>query len=111
MKHIVKFSGGAASAVVAKLVIDEFGHDDVILLYSDTKSEHPDADRFRDQVCKFLGHEMTVVADGRDIWELIDDSHTLPGQFMPFCTQLLKQRPSERFLKSLGEDFISYLGF
>ncbi|NTW98347.1 MAG: hypothetical protein HGB35_00105 [Geobacteraceae bacterium] len=27
MKHIVKFSGGAASAVVAKLVIEQFGHD------------------------------------------------------------------------------------
>ncbi|NTU67994.1 MAG: phosphoadenosine phosphosulfate reductase family protein [Chlorobiaceae bacterium] len=111
MKHVVKFSGGAASAVVAKLVIDEIGHDDVILLYSDTKSEHPDADRFRAQICDFLKHEMTVVADGRDLWELIDDNHTLPGQFMPFCTQLLKQRPSDRFLKALGEDFISYLGF
>ena len=111
MKHVVKFSGGAASAVVAKLVIEEFGHDDVILLYSDTKSEHPDADRFRMQVCKFLEHDMTVVADGRDLWQLIDDNHTLPGQFMPFCTQLLKQRPAERYLKTLTEEYTSYLGF
>ena len=111
MKHIVKFSGGAASAVVAKIVLDRHGKNDVILLYSDTRSEHPDADRFRAQVCDFLGKEMTVVADGRDIWQLIDDSHTLPGNFMPFCTQRLKQRPSDRFLKTIAEEYTCYLGF
>ena len=111
MKHIVKFSGGAASAVMAKLVIEEYGHKDVILLYSDTKSEHPDADRFRAEVCKYLEHEMTVVADGRDLWQLIDDNYAIPGNFMPFCTRELKQVPSTRFLQSLGEEYIEYLGF
>jgi hypothetical protein len=110
MKHIVKFSGGAASAVVAKLVIDEYGHDDVILLYSDTKSEHPDADRFRVQVCKFLNHEMTVVADGRDLWELIEHFHVLPSMLMPYCTTTLKQRPADKFLKEVGDHTV-YLGF
>jgi hypothetical protein len=111
MKHVVKFSGGAASAVVAKIVIDEQGHDDVILLYCDTKSEHPDADRFRLQVCDYLRHEMTVVSDGRDIWQLIDDEHCLPSHFIPFCTRILKAEPSDKFLKSINEEFIEYLGF
>jgi hypothetical protein len=110
MKHVIKFSGGAASAVVAKMVIDEQGHEDVILLYSDTKSEHPDADRFRAQVCEYLQHEMTVVADGRDLWELIDHFKLLPSVHTPYCTMYLKQRPSERFLKNMG-DYVQYLGF
>ena len=111
MKHIVKFSGGAASAVVAKIILDRYGKEDVILLYSDTKSEHPDADRFRAQVCGYLGKEMMVVEDGRDIWNLIDDEHCLPSNFIPFCTRILKQKPSEKFLASLGEEYIEYLGF
>jgi len=111
IKHIVQFSGGAASAYVAKLVIDKFGKENTILLHHDTKAEDPDTYRFLEQISNYLDHEITDVSDGRSLWELIEDTHCIPNYFMPFCTQTLKLKPAEKFYKSLSEPFIQYNGF
>lgn len=114
MKHIVLFSGGLSSSYVAYLVLKEFGHKDVVLLHTPTFSENHDADTFRCQVARYLKHPLTEWGDGRDVWELSRDNHCIPGQFIPFCTQLLKQKMKEEFykyLKEQNEDFIEYVGF
>lgn len=109
MKHIVLFSGGAASSYVAYLVAQE--HKDTILLHTPTFSEHRDADRFRCQVARYIGLPITVWGDGRDIWELIDDNNCLPSQFIPFCTRILKQEAAEEYYKTLNDDYTLYLGY
>ena len=111
MKHIVQFSGGAASAYVAKIVLDEHGHENTILLWHDTKAEHPDTYRFIKEVSEYLEKEITEESDGRDLWEVIEDNNCLPSSFIPFCTRILKAEPAERFLKSICEPFILYNGF
>lgn len=114
MKHIVLFSGGLSSSYVAYLVIKEFGHKDVVLLHTPTFSENHDADTFRCQVARYLKHPITEWGDGRDVWELSEDNHCIPGQFIPFCTQQLKQKMKEeyyKYLKEQGENFIEYIGF
>ena len=111
MKHIVQFSGGAASAYVAKLTINEFGKDNVILLHHDTKAEDPDTYRFIDQVSNYLDKEILDVSDGRSLWEVIEDGNCLPSHFIPFCTQVLKLKPAERFYKTITESFVTYNGF
>jgi 3'-phosphoadenosine 5'-phosphosulfate sulfotransferase (PAPS reductase)/FAD synthetase len=110
MKHVVQFSGGKGSTVVAKMVIDQYGHDDVILMHHDTKAEDHDTYRFIQDVSKHLKHPVTDVSDGRSLWELVE-KYGFPSQFMPFCTEKLKQIPAKKFLKSLKEDFILYNGF
>lgn len=111
MLHVVQFSGGAASAYVAKLVIDQYGKENTILLFHDTKAEDEDARRFRDEVADYLGLAVTEVSDGRSLWELIDDNHCLPSFHIPFCTTKLKQEPGERFIRSLSSEFTLYNGF
>ena len=112
MKHIIQFSGGAASAYVAYLVVKEHGKENTILLFHDTKAEHKDSYRFRSQVSEFLGIPITECSDGRDLWEVIKDNNCLPSQFIPFCTRILKQEPAEKFLKLLCNDkYILYNGF
>lgn len=111
MKHIVLFSGGAASSYVAYLVAQEQRKEDIILLHTATYSEHKDADRFRNEVAEYLDLKIKNVADGRNIWELIDDNQCLPSQFIPFCTRILKQEQSEKFYKTLNEDYILYFGY
>jgi hypothetical protein len=111
MKHIVLFSGGAASSYVAWLVAQEQSKKDVILLHTPTHSEHKDADRFRCQVARYIGLPITVWGDGRDIWDLIDDNSCLPSQFIPFCTRILKQEMAEEYYKTLDDDFTVYVGF
>jgi len=111
MKHIIQFSGGAASSYVAWLIAQKYDKKDIILLFHDTKTEHPDAYRFRKQVSEFIGIEITEASDGRNLWELIEDNHSLPSQFIPFCTRILKQEPAEKFYNFMKEEFILYNGF
>ena len=111
MKHIVLFSGGANSSYAAWLVAQKYKREDIILLHTPTYSEHPDADRFRKQVSQFLNIPVTVQADGRNIWDLIKDNHCLPSDRIPFCSRILKLEQSEKFYKTLNDDFIVYLGY
>jgi 3'-phosphoadenosine 5'-phosphosulfate sulfotransferase (PAPS reductase)/FAD synthetase len=88
MKHIVQFSGGAASSYVAWLIAQKEKKEDITLLFHDTKIEHEDATRFRTQVADFIGLPITEISDGRDLWELIDYNNALPSSFIPFCTRV-----------------------
>ncbi|MGN0428034.1 MAG: hypothetical protein ACI4F0_09560 [Agathobacter sp.] len=114
MKHIVLFSGGTSSAYVAYMVLQEQKKEDVVLLHTPTYSENHDADTFRHSVARYLGMPITEWGDGRNLWELIKDNNCIPGYFVPFCTQQLKQKMKEeyyKYLAEIGEDFIEYVGF
>lgn len=112
MKHIVMFSGGAASSVVAKIVADEHPND-TILLHTPTGAEHEDADRFRQQVADFIGLPITVEAANKTLWEMVESYKQIPNDSIPYCTERLKLIPQDRYLKRLEkqkESFIIYLG-
>ena len=110
MKHICLFSGGAGSAYMSYLVAQKY-QQDTVLLFHQTFSEHPDADRFRNQISKHIGIPITEKSDGRNLWQLIDDNFCLPSTFIPFCSRILKQEQAEKYYKSLTEDFILYIGY
>jgi hypothetical protein len=111
MKHIILFSGGAASSYMADLVAKEHDGKDVVLLHTPTHAEHPDADRFREQVSRHIGIPMTIQADGRSLWELIDDQGILPNHFAPYCTRILKMETRVKFCDQLDDDYILYFGY
>lgn len=111
MKHIIQFSGGLASAYVAHLCIEEFGKNNCILLNHDTRIEHSDTGKFKNDVCNYLGVDMIELSDGRDLWDLIVDQKALPSNFIPFCTRILKQEQGFKFLKTFKDKFVLYNGF
>ena len=114
MKHIILFSGGASSSYMAWLVAQEVSKEDIVLLHTPTGAEHPDADRFRQEVADYIGIEITEVSSGLNLWKCIIKNNCLPSQFIPFCTRVLKVEPAEKYYKELllqGEDFIIYVGF
>lgn len=113
IKHIVMFSGGAASSVVAKMVAEKYPKD-TILLHTPTGAEHPDADRFREQVAQFIGLPITVESAKKTLWEYVESWKYIPNMsFQNKCTEQVKIDPQNRFLKRLerqGTDYIQYLG-
>lgn len=111
MKHIVLYSGGANSSLVAYLLSRQFDKKDIILLHTPTYSEHPDADRFRNEFADFVGLPITVQADGRDIWQLIKDHHCLPSDRIPFCSEELKTIQSYKFYNTMADEFVVYYGY
>lgn len=107
-KQIVMFSGGASSSYLAKLVVEEYGKENTILLHTPTYAESPDADRFRKQVAEYLGMEITEESLGKDLWTLIEDNNCLPSFHIPFCTTELKIKMSRRYWKRLKEQGIEF---
>ena len=113
MKHVVLYSGGASSAYMAYLVLQEQKKEEVVLLHTPTFTEGHDADTFRCRVARRLGVPITEWGDGRDLDELLEEQKAIPGQFLPFCIVELKQKMREeyfKYLKSQNQDFIEYVG-
>ena len=111
VKHVVLFSGGAASSYVAWLVAELYGREDTILLFNDTQAEHPDAYRFRREVAAYIGLPITEASSGESLWQCMVRNHALPSNRIPFCTGDLKLGPRRRYLKALDEPYILYNGF
>ncbi len=108
LNHIVGFSGGAASAVCAKIVTELYNN--VTLLFHNTNTEPKDNDRFRAEVAKFLSLPITEDSDGRDIWELFDDTGYLGNGRNTMCSRILKQERSLNYLLA-HQPAILYIGF
>lgn len=107
-KHIVAFSGGLASAVVAQMIAKK--HDNPILLFHDTKTEPEDNYRFRKEVSTLLDLPITERSDGRDIWQLFKDESYLGNARNTMCSRILKREQSIKFCKE-NLPCIIYFGF
>jgi hypothetical protein len=106
MKHVVMFSGGIGSWMTAKRVVEQFGPEDVILLFSDVKgdTENPhigedeDTYRFIEEASKMLGAELVTLVEGRNIWEVFKDRKFLGNSRLAPCSHELKQKPAKKWI-------------
>lgn len=123
MKHIVCFSGGAGSALVALEVARRHGTENLVLLNHDISSrvECQDVKRFKQEVAEYIGVPVTYAnIDG------ITDPDELPDQFdvcekaqafkvqsgQELCTNRLKTAPFMWWLKNnANQDSVIYYGF
>lgn len=98
MSRIVcRFSCGAASAVATKLMLAKGG--DVVIHYSDTRSEHPDNERFLTDCEQWFGHPVTRLHSERyhDVWDVWERRNMLVSGASGFapCTEELKRMTAE----------------
>lgn len=123
MKHIVCYSGGHSSALVAIEVVKRFGKEDVILLNHDINAnvEHPDIKRFKKEVADYLELPITYANIGNLSLEDIPDQFDVVvkanafkvGSGTELCTSRLKTEPFMQYLKNnfKDKDCIIYYGF
>lgn len=121
MRHIVCYSGGHSSALVAIEVVRRFGKDNVVLLNHDIHASVEDADvkRFKREVAEYLGVPITYA--NHDRWDSMDQFDIVreKGGFkfsngVVQCTRLLKTEPFMRWLEANVADKTStliYYGF
>jgi len=90
-RKVVWFSCGAASAVTAYMALKE--DKDVMLVYCDTGSEHPDNIRFLKDVEKWLGKEVTILRSDKyaDHFDVIEKTRYVNGPGGARCTVELKK--------------------
>lgn len=98
-KHIVMFSGGIASWAAAVRVKEQFGAENMRLLFTDTLIEDEDLYRFLDDASAQLGVELIRLADGRTPFEVYKDVRLLGNSRIAPCSRLLKQVPARNWVK------------
>ena len=112
VKHIIMFSGGAASAFIAKWVVDKYGKENTILFFTDTLWEDEDNIRFMNDISKFIGVDITRVVDGRTPEDVFFESKYLGNSRFAQCSIDLKVKQTLIFLEELvGKDIEPILYF
>lgn len=97
-RHVVWFSCGAASAVAAKLMVDDLGTDPEVLeiVYCDTMStEHEDNARFMRDVEAWIGRPVTLIKSDKysDIDDVFQRARYMAGIGGAKCTTVMKKAP------------------
>lgn len=115
------FSGGLGSWVTARRVADQYGTDDLVLLFANVKGtnvasphvgEDEDTYRFINDAAADIGQIVTEVSDGRDIWQVFRDDRFLGNSRLANCSKYLKQKPCRDWLEANADpaDTIVYVG-
>lgn len=109
MRNVVWFSCGAASAVTAKLAIDE-GLNPTIVYCDTMKSEHPDNKRFFNECEEWFGQKIIKIASKKysDIDDVFEKTKFMSSPFGARCTTEMKKVPRYDFQRV---DDTHYFGF
>ena len=120
MKRIVMFSGGIGSWGAAKRVAEQFGTEDLYLVFSDVKGNNPsphvgedeDTYRFIKEAAENVGGTFVYLNDGRDIWEIFKEKRWLGNSRLAHCSHVLKQKPARDWLEANCDpkDTVVYVG-
>lgn len=88
------FSCGAASAVATKLTLANFGHDNVVVAYTDTGAEHEDNKRFLRECAEWFEHPIIPLKSDKfeDTWDVWETTRYLVGPSGARCTGELKKK-------------------
>lgn len=121
MKHLICFSGGHSSGLVALEVANRFGTENMILLNHDISKEmeHADIKRFKKELADYLCLPITyanyeaneVNTNQFDISINKKAFAVRTSDIKPICTIELKTKPFYKWLENNIDDYIIYYGF
>ncbi|MEM0005108.1 MAG: phosphoadenosine phosphosulfate reductase family protein [Desulfurococcaceae archaeon] len=100
-KMHVSFSGGADSATVLSLAVEELGSSRVVAVYTDTGLEYPETQRYVERTSSKLGVELVVLKPSVSIIEEIR-RRGLMNVENRWCTAILKLEPIKKYYKANG---------
>jgi 3'-phosphoadenosine 5'-phosphosulfate sulfotransferase (PAPS reductase)/FAD synthetase len=89
--HVVSFSGGMGSFAEAYYCVQEFGKENVVLLFCDTLTEDPDLYRFLDECVAFLGCRFVRLSRELSVWDLFKERKFIANHRIDLCSAYLKE--------------------
>lgn len=112
---VVGFSGGVTSAWCAGWALRNFPREEVVLLFHDTKEEHPDTYRFLVEMAHALDMPITERSDGRSVTEVFRDEGFLGNNQNAMCSRILKIEQGDKFFEKLraegADEIVKVLGY
>jgi 3'-phosphoadenosine 5'-phosphosulfate sulfotransferase (PAPS reductase)/FAD synthetase len=109
--NLVSYSGGKDSGALV-LHLMEQGVPNLVLVFCDTHWEHPATYRYAYEFAQAVGLRLRVV-DSEGMVNLCLRKKRAPSTRVRFCTQELKLKPFERYVKTLHEqgfDTVVWIG-
>jgi len=110
-RHVLGISGGKDSAALAIYIKDHHPqlHEKIEYFFTDTGAELSEIYDFLDKLEAYLGKEIKRLSSGKpfDHWLKIHNEY-LPSPKQRWCTQMMKIKPFEAFVKD--DPVISYIG-
>ena len=103
-KIVVPVSGGKDSQACLKMAVEEYGANQVIGLFCDTKWEHPLTYKHVKSLAKTYGINIYWINAG-SVEQMIQKYKRFPASNIRFCTSKLKIEPSKWFYADLSERF------
>jgi hypothetical protein len=91
MKHVVHVSGGLCSFWAAHRVIQQYGKENVTLLFCDTLMEDEDLYRFNREAQQFLGLPFVVLSKGITPWDVFRNHKMIGSSRVDMCSRELKR--------------------
>lgn len=112
MKRIVMFSGGIGSWAAAKRVAEQYGTEELTLLFTDTRSEDEDLYRFISEAAVNVGAPLVTIADGRSVWDLFFAERMMGNSRADLCSRILKRELADHWLaeRFTPDDCTVYVG-
>lgn len=106
---VVGFSGGVTSAWCAGWALRTFPREEVVLLWHDTKEEHPDTYRFLREMSAALDVPITERSDGRSVTQVFRDEGFLGNNQNAMCSRILKAEQGGKHLHELKAEGFSVI--
>lgn len=106
------WSGGVASAIACKIVLEKWGKERVSLVFCDTSIEHPETYRFKADFERVLGVKIKTIHSVRfnnpeEVWRKykgMNFAHGAP------CSMVMKKEPRIKY-QDTKQDFAQVFGF
>lgn len=119
--HVVKYSGGVSSALVAAMVLKKYGKENTVWVNSVVNAEPEDVSRFEEEFAKYHDMEITYLKADEEKYPGLtpysvakkEKAFAIRGGFGAniLCTSRLKIDPFMEWLKSVDREVRIYYGF
>jgi len=100
MKYLVFYSGGIGSFWATKILVDKYGKENVIALFTDTNFEDESLYTFVNQTIEHLDIDLIWLKAPYNPLELMEKQNVLYNNRMAECTKILKMRLAKSFINN-----------
>lgn len=110
MKIVGWFSCGNNSAVMSKLLVEQYPHDELRIVRCVVNNEHPDNDRFHADVERWIGRpiERRASTEFADCWEVWEKRRYISGIKGAPCTVEMKKAVRWQLEREWSPDYQAF---
>lgn len=100
---IVNFSFGTGSFCAAERMVQEFGKEHILLLFSDTLWEDEDTYKWGRAAADKLGCKLVEICEGRTPWQTFQDANFIGNSRVDPCSKILKREFIDHYLQDYNK--------